>query len=68
MHEADLVRIHKARITHHVAAVGEVDGQHGAASILHRGRAVVVQLFIVVRGDVAAGEDVFEVLGEFGVD
>ena len=29
---------------------------------------MVVQLLVVVRGDVAAREDVFQVLGEFGVD
>jgi hypothetical protein len=66
--KADLVRVHEAGIAHHVAAVGQIDGQNGAASILHGGRAVVVQLFVVVRGDVAAGENVFEVPGEFGVD
>ncbi len=31
---ADLVRIRKARITHHVAPVGQIDGQDGSASIL----------------------------------
>jgi len=41
---------------HHVAAVGQVDGQHGATAILHGGRSVVVQLLVVVRLDVAAGE------------
>ena len=28
----------------------------------------MMQLLVVVGGDVAAGENVFEVLGEFGVD
>ena len=32
------------------------------------GRAVIVQLLVVVRADVAAGEDLFEVLEERGVD
>ena len=35
MHEADLVRVHKAGIAHHVAAVGKVDGQHRSTAILH---------------------------------
>ena len=68
MDEADLVRVHEAGIAHHVAAVGQVDGQHRAAAILHRRRAVVVQLFIVVGRNVAAGKDVFQVLREIGVD
>ena len=68
MDEADLVGVHEAGIAHHVAAIGEVDGEHGAAAILHGGRAVVVELLVVVREDVAAGENFFEVLREFGVD
>ena len=33
--EADLVGVHEAGIAHHVAAVGEVDGQHRSAAVLH---------------------------------
>ena len=62
--EADLVRVHEARVAHHVAAVGEVDRQHRAAAVEHRRRAVVVQLLVVVRADVAAGERLLEVLEE----
>ena len=40
---AHLVRVHEARVAHHVAAVGEVDGEHRAAAVLNRGCAVVVQ-------------------------
>ena len=54
--EADLVRVHEAGIAHHVAAVGEVDGQHRTASVLHRGRPVVMQLLVVVGANVAARE------------
>ena len=66
--EADLVGVHEAGIAHHVAAVGEVDGQHRAASVLHGRRAVVMQLLVVVGADVAAGENVFQVLRELGVN
>ena len=62
--EPDLVRVHEARVAHHVAAVGQVDGQHRAAAVQHRRAAVVVQLLVVVRADVAAGEHLFEVLEE----
>ena len=66
--EADLVGVHEARVAHHVAAVGQVDGQHRSAAVQDGGRAVVVQLLVVVRADVAAGEDLLEVLEEVGVD
>ena len=66
--EADLVGVHEAGIAHHVAAVGEVDGEHRAAAVGDGGGAVVVQLLVVVGADVAAGEDLFEVLEEGRVD
>ena len=66
--EANLVGVHEARVAHHVAAVGEVDRQHRSAAVQHGRRAVVVQLLVVVRADVAAGEHLFEVLEERGVD
>ena len=62
--EPDLVRVHEARVAHHVAAVGQVDGQHRAAAVQHGGGAVVVQLLVVVGADVAAREHLFEVLEE----
>jgi hypothetical protein len=68
MDEADLIGVHEAGIAHHVAAVGEVDGEHGAAAVRHRRGAVVVQLVVIVGANVAAGEDFFEVLEERGVD
>jgi len=68
MHEADLVRIHEAGIAHHVATVGKVDGQHRAAAVLDRATAVVMQLFVVVRFDVAARESLFQMIRELGVD
>jgi len=52
----------EARVAHHVAAVRQVDGQHRSAPVLDRGAPVVVQLLVVVRADVAAREDVFQML------
>ncbi len=66
--EADLVGVHEAGVAHHVAAVGEVDGENRAAAVGDGGGAVVVELLVVVGADVAAGEDLFEVLEEGGVD
>ena len=68
MHEAHLVGVHEARIAHHVAAVGQIDGQHRSAAVLDGAGAVVVQLFVVVRADVAAGENLFQVLEERRID
>ena len=64
---ADLVGVHEAGIAHHVAAVGQVDSQHRAAAMAHRAGAVVVQGFVVVRGNVAARELLFDPLEELGV-
>ena len=36
--EPDLVRVHEARVAHHVAAVGQVDRQHRTAAVLDRSR------------------------------
>jgi hypothetical protein len=68
VHEPDLVGVHEARVAHHVAAVRQVDRQHRAAAVLDRAAAVVVQLLVVVRLDVAARERLLEVLEERRVD
>ena len=67
MDEANLVGVHEAGIAHHVAAVGQVDGQHRSAAVHHGAAAVVMQLLIVVGANVAAREDFFQVLEEVGV-
>ena len=68
VHEADLVGVHEARIAHHVAAVGQIDGQDRAAAVRDGAGTVIVQFFVVVRANVAAGEHVFEMLAEGGID
>ena len=68
VHEAHLVGVHEAGVAHHVAAVGQVDGEHRAAAVRDGAGAVLVQLGIVVRADVAARENVFQVLEERRVD
>ena len=68
MDEAHLVGVHEARIAHHVAAVGQVDRQHRTAPVGDRAAAVLVQLRIVVRADVAAREHLFQVLEERRID
>src|SRR5664279_3295303 len=62
----DLIRVHEARVAHHVAAVREVDREDGAAAVLDRGRAVVVEL--VLRDlDVAPEEILLEPAEELRV-
>jgi len=68
MDEAHLVGVHEAGVAHHVAAVGEVDGEHRAAAVRDGAGAVLVERGIVVRADVAAGEDLLDVPVERRVD
>ena len=68
MDKADLVGVHEAGVAHHVAAVGEVDGQDRTTAVLHCARAVVMELLVIVGPDVAAGEDLFQVAREVGVN
>jgi len=65
---ADLISVHEARIAHHVAAIGEVDREHRAAAITYRARTVLVQSFVVVRGNVAARKILFNPTEELGID
>ena len=67
MDEADLIGVHEAGIAHHVATVGEIDGEHRSAAVQHGAAAMVMELLVIVGADVAAGEDFFEVLEEGGV-
>ena len=67
MDEADLVRVHEARVAHHVAAVRQVDCEDRSAAVLDGAAAMVVQLRVVVRANVAAREHLLEVLEELGV-
>ena len=64
---AHLVRVHEARVAHHVAAIGQVDRQDRAAPVLDRGRSVVVQA-VGDRVEIPAREQAFEPLEECRVD
>ena len=68
MDEPDLVGVHEAGVAHHIAAVREIDREDRSAPVRHRARTVVVEIFVVVGADVAARENLFEVIEEFGVD
>ena len=60
MHIAHLVGVHEARITHHVAAVGKVHGKDGPTAITDRAGAVVVEVLVVVGGNITSREVIFD--------
>jgi len=65
---AYLVCVHEAGIAHHVATVGEIDGEYRAASVANRARSVAVQVFVVVSRNVAAREVSLDPFEELRVD
>ena len=65
---ANLVRIHEARIAHHVAAIGEVHSENGAAAVTYVRRTMLMEAFIVVGRNIAAGKLTLDPLQETGVD
>ncbi len=67
MDEAHLVGIHETGIAHHVATIGEINGQNRSAAVLDGAGAVVVQSFVIVGANIAAGENFFKMLKEFGI-
>ena len=60
MDKAHLVGVHEAGIAHHVAAVGEINGQHRPTAMGDGRGAVFVQLVIVVGAHIAARKDFFQ--------
>src|ERR1700722_5220312 len=68
MHVTYLVGVHETGIAHHVAAVGEVHGEHRAAAVTHRAGAVLVQILVIVRGNIAAGILLFDPVEPFGIN
>ena len=67
VHKAHLVGVHEAGIAHHVAAVGQVHGEHGAAPVFDGTGTVVVKTFVVVGANVAAREVLLDPLQEIRV-
>jgi hypothetical protein len=65
---ADLVGVHEARVAHHVAAVGQVDREHGPPPVLDRRRAVAVHELIAEGLEVTPGEAALDPPAELGVD
>ena len=68
VYEAHLVGVHETRIAHHVAAVGKVHREHGAAPVSNGAGPVVVDVFIVVGGNVPAREIPFNPFQKFRVN
>ena len=68
VHVPHLVRIHEARVAHHVAAVGEIDGEDRAAAVLDRRRSVPVDQLVTQRAEIAPGIARLDDAAEFGID
>ena len=65
---ADLVCVHKARIAHHVATIGQIDRQDCAPAISNRAGSMLVQALIVMCGNIAAGEILLDPSQESRID
>ena len=68
MHKTDLVGVHETWITHHVAAVREIDRKHGPSTIPDRAGSMIVKGLVVVRLDIAARKRCLYVFQEFLID
>src|SRR5215470_14872218 len=68
MNVTHLVGVHEAGVAHHVAAVGQVNRENGSAAMANGARAMPVQVFVIVRGDVAAGEIALNPRKKLGID
>src|ERR1700738_267259 len=68
MHVTNLVGVHETWIAHHVAAISKVYGEHRATAVTHRAGAVLVQVLVVVRGNIAAGILLFDPVQPLGID
>jgi hypothetical protein len=68
MNKANLVGVHEAGIAHHVAAVSQVNRQHGSAAILDGAGSVVMKFLVVVSIDVATRKHLFYMRQELDVD
>src|SRR6478735_1735445 len=67
MDEAYLIGVHEAGITHHVAAVGQVDREHRTSTVLD-GRATVIAQFALGRFEVTTRKQTLDARHERGVD
>ena len=62
MNVTDLIRIHKARIAHHVAAVRQIDREHGSAAEFDIARAVMMDVLVLCSLKIAAVKERFDAL------
>ncbi len=68
VYKTNLVGVHEAGITHHVAAVRKIDSKHRPSTIPDRAGSVIVESLVVVRLDIAAWKRCLDVFQEFRVD
>ena len=68
MNKANLVGVHEAGITHHVAAVSQVNRQHCAAAILDGAGSVIMKFLVIVSIDVTTRKHLFYMCQKLDVD
>jgi hypothetical protein len=68
VNETNLVCIHEARIAHHVAAIGQVDREHGAPTILDGACTMIVKFLVVMRLNISTRKHIFNVGEKLGID
>ena len=68
MDVSHLIRVHEAGIAHHVAAICQIDRQHGASAMLDGAAAMVMQTLIGMGRDIASGEVLLDPLEELHIN
>jgi len=58
----NLIRIHETGIAHHIATVRQINRQDGSTAMANRATSVIVQVFVGMRRNIAAGEILFNPL------
>ena len=63
---ANLVGVHETGVTHHVAAVGEIDGEHRTSAVANRGATVIVKPRL--GWEISSGKEPFHACQKRGID
>src|SRR6266576_528858 len=60
MNIANLIGVHEARVAHHVATIGKIDGEYGASAKLYVGSAVTVDGSVFGSAKITSEEQRFD--------
>src|SRR6202521_4367895 len=68
MYVTNLVGVHEAGIAHHIAAIRKVDSEHRPTAVTHRAGAMLVKIFVVMGGNIAAWVLALDPAQPLGID